>query len=254
MACRICSRSASSASSTLMRDQAARVPGHDLRAALRRAQEVEHHAVLGVLVDLGAHRQAQGQELRDQPPLGALDGAPVLHVVRLAEVREGAVQATGDAVRMRAVGEQHPVAGGRRIAIGAALQRFRPAGRAPDPRLVGRVEGGDAPLVGEVAQLRAAGQAQGVGEEQGDAAPAVVGAGMAGAERLGCFMRRDDPEHVAEAPLRQIVHRNSSALVASCPMVRWRRRRRHPWKHRAGEPTCPFRPFPAPFPLTGRHR
>ena len=80
-------------------DQAAGMAGHHDRPAGRRAQKVEGHAVLWILVDLGFDREAQREELGDQSPLGLFDGPQVTAIVRVLHVRNGAVQATGDARR-----------------------------------------------------------------------------------------------------------------------------------------------------------
>ncbi len=105
----------------VQRDESVRVPGHHLRAAGRRAQEVEHDPALRILVELRLHRQAERQQLRDETPLRHLDGGPVELVLDLVQVRDRAVQPAGHAEVERVVGGQHPVASRRRVQVGAAL-------------------------------------------------------------------------------------------------------------------------------------
>jgi hypothetical protein len=71
------------------RDHAHFVAGHHVRAARHVAQEIESQAMrrIGQARD---DRQAQRQQLRDQPPLGQLELAPQLAVALDRQVGDGA--------------------------------------------------------------------------------------------------------------------------------------------------------------------
>ena len=107
-------------------DQPGVVTGHDMRAVVGRAQKVKHQAALGVFGHARSYRQSERQQGRHQPAFGQLYAAPkqaVVRVQRVIEVGNHPVQAAGPAKQhavLRAVGRHQPVAGRRRLQVGAA--------------------------------------------------------------------------------------------------------------------------------------
>ncbi len=188
----------------VQRDQAGVVPGHDVRAVVRRAQEVEHQPAFRVFADTRGQRQAECEQGRDQPALGELHLAPefaVVRVFRIVKVGNGAVEPAGAAqqhLRLALSDRHQPVAGRRALQVGAAqIGRGRriagwgvsTAFRLPfDPgvRVLTGHQRQQARQDRVVAQRRAAGQAGAVAEEHRAAALTAVSAARQARQIGGC--------------------------------------------------------------------
>ena len=190
-------------------DHAVVVARHHVRGAGHVAEEIESQAVDRVGV-AAHHRQAQRQQLRDEPALGLFELAPENAVGLLRQVGNGARHAAGQAEAGRqavhvdgqrftvARGGHHPAAGrgGHEVGAAAVHGALRIAehgeGVGRRARALRRCQRHDAEAVGHIAERRAARQALAVAQEHGAPALAAVrtadgGCGKFGGERGRAF-------------------------------------------------------------------
>ncbi len=171
-------------------DQAVLMPGGHLRAAVRSAQQVEHHPPFGILGHPRLHRQSEGEQLRHDRPLGVLHLGPQHVVAGHRDVGDGPHESAIATQRLacRLVNGHQPVARGPRSMVGTssidvlrhtsvvAHDRHRP----PTVSIGAWLERAQQYALRVVAERRLAMQTDVVAEKNGTAALARESAARAG--------------------------------------------------------------------------
>ena len=136
-------------------NEAASVPGHDRRLALRGAervrQEIECETV-GIFRS-GCKRQPQPQQRIKEPVLGEFDLAPMREVLGICEIGDGAVMAAGRTENFGIFGRHEPIAD---VVLGVAAKAIaRPLRRERAPDAIDRFQCSDDFLLRQIAQPQA---------------------------------------------------------------------------------------------------
>ena len=136
-------------------DEAATVPSHDRRLALRTADRVRQKIeceTVGIFRS-GCKRQPQPQQRIKEPVLGELDLAPMREVLGICEIGDGAVMAAGRTENFGILGRHEPIAD---VVLGVAAKAIAlPLRRERAPDAIDRFQCSDDFLLRQIAQPQA---------------------------------------------------------------------------------------------------